>query len=468
MPASYSHTTRASGTVLTSTIYNGDHQNHIDNGVPAVLDDYSISIAQMQSTVDPGESGTESLATSLAGELERLRFAIKELKGKLTGIAVAQWYSSPTLGSGGDNVFALGSIGLLRIGDSAPSGNVAIELGQTNGVASTPFIDFHSSAVAGDFNVRLIASGGTGSPASGTLQVEAAAINLNGTTTVNGSLAVTTTLSVTGATSLSSATMSTPLGVASGGTGLASLTANNVILGNAAGTPLFVAPGPAANLLTSNGTTWTSAAPAPQNSLRRTTVFTSSGTWTKNADTSSVVVVAVGGGGGSGGANSSSGFNSSGGGGGGGTVTRRIAAASLGATETVTVGAGGAAGAGTPTAGGAGGTSSFGAHASATGGGGSLGNGTNNTSSAGAAGGIGSGGDLNFSGDDGGTGDDAGTSSGTGGGSHLGGMAGPVRANNSGVAGKTYGSGASGSAANLAAIAGAAGAAGVVIVYEYS
>jgi hypothetical protein len=48
--------------------------------------------------------------------------------------------------------------------------------------------------------------------------------------------------------------------VAQGGTGLATLTANNVILGNGTSTPAFVAPGTSGNILTSNGTTWTSAA----------------------------------------------------------------------------------------------------------------------------------------------------------------------------------------------------------------
>jgi hypothetical protein len=51
--------------------------------------------------------------------------------------------------------------------------------------------------------------------------------------------------------------------VSSGGTSLTTLTANNVILGNGTSAPLFVAPNTAGNVLTSNGTTWTSAAPAP-------------------------------------------------------------------------------------------------------------------------------------------------------------------------------------------------------------
>lgn len=48
--------------------------------------------------------------------------------------------------------------------------------------------------------------------------------------------------------------------VANGGTGATTLTANNVILGNGTTAVQFVAPGTNGNVLTSNGTTWTSAA----------------------------------------------------------------------------------------------------------------------------------------------------------------------------------------------------------------
>jgi hypothetical protein len=50
------------------------------------------------------------------------------------------------------------------------------------------------------------------------------------------------------------------LPVANGGTGAATLTANNVLLGNGTSAVNFVAPGTTGNVLTSNGTTWTSAA----------------------------------------------------------------------------------------------------------------------------------------------------------------------------------------------------------------
>lgn len=48
--------------------------------------------------------------------------------------------------------------------------------------------------------------------------------------------------------------------VSEGGTGAATLTANNVLLGNGTSTVQFVAPSTSGNVLTSNGTTWTSAA----------------------------------------------------------------------------------------------------------------------------------------------------------------------------------------------------------------
>jgi hypothetical protein len=60
----------------------------------------------------------------------------------------------------------------------------------------------------------------------------------------------------------SALTLGAALPVASGGTGLATLTANNVILGNGTSTPTFVAPSTTGNVLTSNGTTWASSAPA--------------------------------------------------------------------------------------------------------------------------------------------------------------------------------------------------------------
>ena len=54
-------------------------------------------------------------------------------------------------------------------------------------------------------------------------------------------------------------TLAGTLAATNGGTGATSLTLNNVILGNGTSAVQFVAPGTNGNVLTSNGTTWTSA-----------------------------------------------------------------------------------------------------------------------------------------------------------------------------------------------------------------
>ncbi len=79
-------------------------------------------------------------------------------------------------------------------------------------------------------------------------------------------------------------TSSGTLGADQGGTGQSSLTAENVLLGNGTSSVKFVAPGASGNVLTSNGTTWTSAAAAAFDSgtrlgFQQTTAPTG---WTKD------------------------------------------------------------------------------------------------------------------------------------------------------------------------------------------
>jgi len=74
-------------------------------------------------------------------------------------------------------------------------------------------------------------------------------------------------LSISGSPITSSGTLAftysgTALPVANGGTGATTLTANNVVLGNGTSAVSFVAPSTSGNILTSNGTTWSSTAPA--------------------------------------------------------------------------------------------------------------------------------------------------------------------------------------------------------------
>jgi hypothetical protein len=86
----YSITPRSDGVVLTAAEYNADHQNHVDNNIPASIDDYSQDASQMQTVFDPGEVGSEVLPGSLAEELAALRKMIVEQKG------TSQWYETYT------------------------------------------------------------------------------------------------------------------------------------------------------------------------------------------------------------------------------------------------------------------------------------------------------------------------------------------------------------------------------------
>jgi hypothetical protein len=84
------------------------------------------------------------------------------------------------------------------------------------------------------------------------------------TTTGSGSATLSgTTLNIPAVSStVNSNSISGTVSVVNGGTGSASLTANNVLLGNGTNALQVVAPGASGNVLTSNGTTWSSSTPA--------------------------------------------------------------------------------------------------------------------------------------------------------------------------------------------------------------
>jgi hypothetical protein len=122
---------------------------------------------------------------------------------------------------------------IIQSADS--TGNLAFQ------TANVTALTINSSQVVSLTNALPVASGGTGATSN-----SAAPFALKG---ANSDI-----------TSLSGLT--TALSVAQGGTGSASLTANNVILGNGTSAVQVVAPSTSGNILTSNGTTWISQAPA--------------------------------------------------------------------------------------------------------------------------------------------------------------------------------------------------------------
>jgi hypothetical protein len=219
-------------------------------------------------------------------------------------------------------------------------------------------------------------------------------------------------------------------------------------------------------------------------------VYTATGVtvWNKPTGIKGVIVELQGGGGGSGGCATTAANQTSGSGGGKGGAYARfwVPAASLAATENVTVGTGGTAAAAGNNSGGDGAATSFGAFGSAPGGEGGAGGGAAASSGAstsqnggdaaqtfsGTATGV-----LFVPGADGGVGirinNSACSIPGTGGGSHLGASRaiGQITSGQiPGTAGALYGGGAAGPANMLAAgnaqQAGAAGAQGVAVVWE--
>jgi hypothetical protein len=146
----------------------------------------------------------------------------------------------------------------VRGGPSTPTTGVTVAAGTRAIIAwnGSDFVNVGGGSAAGsNTQVQFNSSGAFGASAN---------LTFDGTTlTANDIIDSSLTASKPVFTNGSKNLVSTgTLGVDQGGTGLTTLTANNVILGNGTSTPTFVAPSTNGNVLVSNGTTWTSAAPA--------------------------------------------------------------------------------------------------------------------------------------------------------------------------------------------------------------
>lgn len=264
--------------------------------------------------------------------------------------------------------------------------------------------------------------------------------------------------------------------VAGGGTGATSFTAYGVISGGTTSTGALQSVTPSStttSLLTSGGS---AAIPAWKNFSVVKQVFTSNGTYTPTSGMVYCEVICVGSGAGGGGTTATgAGQYSAGGGGGGGEYAVGVfSATTIGASQSVTVGAGGTGVSGA--SGNDGNTSSLGSLISASGGSkGILGPAAATSVAGGGAGGnAGTGGSYRCNGYRGTQGYGifaAGyLQGGTGGNSQLG-AAGTARINstNAGVNAANYGAGGGGGVitASTAANAGGNGSDGIVIITEY-
>lgn len=227
---------------------------------------------------------------------------------------------------------------------------------------------------------------------------------------------------------------------------------------------------------TSANLTW---GPLPIGTVKQT-LFTASGTYTPTTNMVYAMVEVVGGGGGGGGSQSGSGASVGGAGGGGVYASSILSAATIGSSQTVTIGAGGAGGAAGSNNGGAGGTSSVGSLINATGGYGGNTNGSLTGSydgTIGAQGGVTGKGQIVKIGFPGSFGSVRGTSgvlyawSGVGGASGAGTNAGTgqqVGTSSSGSpAAANTGAGGNGGISTTSANAGGNGGSGYVLITEY-
>lgn len=178
--------------------------------------------------------------------------------GVSTGGGLWSTGAGNTLFSNAGLYFKVGTT--LRDRDTPTGGTIALSIDSNTNATFVGTVTANSVLLTG--NTGTVTSvGGTGTVNG---------LTLTGTVTNSGSLTLGGTLSNVSLTSQVTDTL--PVG--NGGTGVTTLTTNNVILGNGTSAVQVVAPGTSGNLLTSNGSTWVSQAPSGGGGIVYTAITT--------------------------------------------------------------------------------------------------------------------------------------------------------------------------------------------------
>ena len=139
--------------------------------------------------------------------------------------------------------------------------NLRLILGGTISTTQTLFVPAITKQylVTNNLSSPVVISNGTNASPTGTTVTVPAGRSMS---VFNNGTSITETVTYVTELAVSNVTITNPLVVSSGGTGRANLTLGSVMVGNNTGTVTMVAPGTANNVLTSNGTSWVSQAPA--------------------------------------------------------------------------------------------------------------------------------------------------------------------------------------------------------------